>query len=210
MQYSDVKAGTHDGKAVSWGYFRATTGSEGLLVDCEVRVKTGPRPAPDAPEPYETVVMQKVLYFSEGAMESTMRALAALGAWEKGADDAARVAALDALVRGEGALPNEVDLVIDIENSTYEDPKTGETKKRSGPRIQFINEKGGGGLRKTDASPGELQGVVNRFASLLAKQGAKAAAAATTGRAPRPAIANGAPPGAPPSPKPAADDDIPF
>lgn len=213
IQYKDVRGGTYPGLAKKWGYQKASTGTEGLAIEFEVRVPTGapvPEGSPEGtPAPYDIVAggMIKTLYFTDGAMETSMRALAALGAWPDGASDEERAAAIGLLYRQQGALPEEVDLVVDVVNETYTDPKTGETKKRNGPQIQFVNRKGGGGIRITDATEADLQAATNRIAQSLARLKARAASNAGS---PRPSLAGNKAAAASATPVAQQDDDIPF
>ena len=209
IQLNDVKAGTYPGVAKEWGYNKANSSeSEGIGIVFEVRIPNGIKNEDGTPQ-YDTAIMPKVLYTTEGAFQGTMRALAAMGAFANDATDEQKMAAVNELWHKRGALPGEVDLVVDIENSTYTDAN-GETKRRSGPRIQFVNEKGSGGQRviNEDVSEGDLMAAQNRLTAMFAKVKAKAA----NTNPPRAAgLGNGAKPTTPTATaKPASDDDIPF
>jgi len=204
MQYKDVKKGTYPAKAVKWGISIAKTGNKGLLINYEVLV-----PVPGSPVA-AAVHFDKVHYFSEGALPITNKAMVAHGAWPRDADMKTRATVMGELIDGKGALPNEVEVVLDLEPRERTDPETGETTRTMVMGIQFVNEVGsGGGLKITETTEAERAKIKSDLFDMFAKLGAKSAGASTTPA--RPSLGGNRPTG-PVAPKAAAasDDDLPF
>lgn len=176
MSENEVPRGKYLSRAKMWGFGEAGTGTVQLIVAFDLKVPTDAVPATETtaevPAGTRVVEMLKALYFTDGAMKTTRRALAAMG-WNEPTDPDVAGAQVSEFLAGRGDLSkNEVELQVDDSTSdfTTENGKTIKTTKRE---IQFINVPGGRGLEIKQIGEQKKIEITASLSGMFAKSRAK-------------------------------------